>query len=51
MDKEDLLKKHRLEKKQLQVEIQAIKKSVPKGDRKRDKEAKKQIQELENSLK
>lgn len=51
MDREELLTKHRQEKKDLQIQVQAIKKSVPKGDKKRDKEAKKQITALESSMK
>jgi len=48
---EELLEKHRKEKKDLKTKTQSIKKKVPKGDKKREKEAKKEIQQLEESLK
>uniref|UniRef100_H2Y9H9 Uncharacterized protein n=1 Tax=Ciona savignyi TaxID=51511 RepID=H2Y9H9_CIOSA len=48
---EILLQKHKTEKKSLQAEIQAIKKAVPKGDKKREKIAKQKIADLENALK
>ena len=46
-----LLEKHRKEKKDLQIKTQSIKRKVPKGDKKREKEAKKEILALENELK
>merc|ERR1712202_100444 len=39
------------EKKDLQIKTQSIKRKVPKGDKKREKEAKKEILALENELK
>lgn len=48
---EELLARHRQEKKELQTRVQTIKRNVPKGDKKRDKEAKKQIAELEADIK
>lgn len=51
IDIESLHQRQRNEKKALQATIQSIKKSVPKGDKKRDKAAKKQIAELEDNLK
>jgi len=50
-DLETLQQRHRNEKKNLQATIQSIKKSVAKGDKKREKAAKKQIAELEEDLK
>ena len=47
---EQLRHKHRREKKALQAEVQALKKSVPKGDRKKEKAAKSKIAEMEQSL-
>uniref|UniRef100_A0A0L8I910 OTU domain-containing protein n=1 Tax=Octopus bimaculoides TaxID=37653 RepID=A0A0L8I910_OCTBM len=48
---EDLLVRHRKEKKNLQAQIQKIKHSVPKGDKKRKKEATDEIAKLEGDLK
>ena len=50
-DLEALQQRHRNEKRNLQATIQSIKKSVAKGDKKREKAAKKQIAELEEDLK
>lgn len=47
---EELLNKHRKEKKELQAEIQKIKHGVPKGDKKRKKESTEQIAKLEKQL-
>uniref|UniRef100_A0A6P7GBG7 ubiquitinyl hydrolase 1 n=1 Tax=Diabrotica virgifera virgifera TaxID=50390 RepID=A0A6P7GBG7_DIAVI len=47
---EDLLKKHRQEKKDLQSKIQALKKTVPKGDKKKKKEITEEIAKLELEL-
>lgn len=47
---EELLCKHRKEKKDLQAEIQKIKHGVPKGDKKRKKEATEQVAKLEKEL-
>lgn len=50
IDEDDLLKKHRQEKKDLQSKIQSIKKSIPKGDKKKKKEITEEIAQLENDL-
>ncbi|CAH1102932.1 unnamed protein product [Psylliodes chrysocephalus] len=47
---EDLLKRHKQEKKDLQSKIQSIKKSVPKGDKKKKKEITDEIAKLELEL-
>lgn len=49
-DKEELLKKHRQEKKDLQNKIQSIKKSIPKGDKKKKKEIADEVAKLEKEL-
>jgi len=48
--REDLLKKHRKEKKDLQAQIQALKKSASKGDKKKKKELVETIATLEANL-
>ncbi|XP_072396835.1 deubiquitinase OTUD6B [Diabrotica undecimpunctata] len=50
INEEDLLKKHRQEKKDLQSKIQALKKTVPKGDKKKKKEITEEIAKLELEL-
>ncbi|KAK3739773.1 hypothetical protein RRG08_028212 [Elysia crispata] len=44
---EDIVAKHRKEKKELQAQIQKLKHSVPKGDKKKKKEVTDQIAKLE----
>ena len=48
--KEELLKTHRKEKKDLQAKIQALKKSASKGDKKKKKEINDEIAKLEADL-
>ncbi|PIK43718.1 OTU domain-containing protein 6B [Apostichopus japonicus] len=48
---EELDERHRKERKELQAKIQAIKKAVTKGDRKRKKESNEEISRLEAELK
>ncbi|XP_076811054.1 deubiquitinase OTUD6B-like [Clavelina lepadiformis] len=48
--KEKLLENQRKEKKEFQAKIQAIKKSIPNGNKARAKEAKKTIEALQNEL-
>lgn len=48
---DELADRHRKERKELQAKIQAIKKAVPKGDRKRKKESNEEISRLEADLK
>ncbi|XP_071484727.1 deubiquitinase OTUD6B-like [Diadema antillarum] len=50
MDLEFIEQKHRKEKKELQAKIQGIKKAVPKGDKKRKREATEEIARLEAEL-
>lgn len=50
MDEEEILKRHRQEKKDLQAKIQSIKKSIPKGDKKKKKEITEDISRLESEL-
>ncbi|XP_041454346.1 deubiquitinase OTUD6B-like isoform X2 [Lytechinus variegatus] len=50
MDQDELEQKHRKERKDLQAKIQGIKKAVPKGDKKRKKEAAEEIARLEADL-
>lgn len=47
---EALAAKHKSEKKELQAKIQSLKKGVPKGDKKKNREVKAQIAVLENEL-
>ncbi|XP_060516713.1 deubiquitinase OTUD6B [Cylas formicarius] len=47
---DNLLKKHRKEKKDLQAQIHSMKKSIPKGDKKRKKEVNEDITILEKEL-
>ena len=47
---EQLLKRHRKEKKDLQAKIQNLKKTLSKGDKKKKKEAQEEINQLENDL-
>ncbi|XP_065187311.1 deubiquitinase OTUD6B-like [Sycon ciliatum] len=47
-DREELLSKHKKELKELRGKIQGIKSSVPKGDKKRKKQATEEIAKLEN---
>ncbi|XP_015377382.1 PREDICTED: OTU domain-containing protein 6B [Diuraphis noxia] len=49
--KEDILQRHRNEKKDMQCKIQSMKKSVAKGDRKKKKEVAEQTAEIEAKLK
>lgn len=49
-DDEDLQKKHRQEKKDLQAKIQSMKKGIPKGDKKKKKEITEEIAKLEAEL-
>ncbi|XP_050525182.1 deubiquitinase OTUD6B [Daktulosphaira vitifoliae] len=48
--KDEVLQRHRNEKKNMQCKIQSLKKSVAKGDRKRKKEVAEQIAEIEVKL-
>ncbi|GFR74192.1 OTU domain-containing protein 6B [Elysia marginata] len=48
--KEDLVARHRKEKKELQAQIQKLKNGVPKGDKKKKKEITEQIAKLETEL-
>ncbi|GAB1599575.1 Hypothetical predicted protein [Argonauta hians] len=50
LTEEELLLKHRKEKKNLQAQIQKLKHAVPKGDKKRKKEAAEEISRLEEEL-
>lgn len=50
VDEEELLKRHRQEKKDLQAKIQSMKKSIPKGDKKKKKEITEEIVKLEIEL-
>ncbi|XP_050306944.1 deubiquitinase OTUD6B [Anthonomus grandis grandis] len=50
LDKEDLLKRQRQEKKELQNKIQGMKKSIPKGDKQKKKEITEEISRLEKEL-
>lgn len=50
IDEEELLQKHRQEKKDLQAKIQSMKKSIPKGDKKKKKEITEAITSLEVEL-
>lgn len=49
--KDEVLQRHRIEKKDLQCRIQSMKKSVAKGDRKKKKEVAEQTAEIEAKLK
>ncbi|KAL1491029.1 hypothetical protein ABEB36_011687 [Hypothenemus hampei] len=49
-EKEDLTMRHRLEKKELQSKIQSMKRSIPKGDKKKKKEITDEIAQLEKNL-
>lgn len=46
----DIIKRHKQEKKDLQAKIQGMKKSVPKGDKKKKKEIADEIAKLEDDL-
>lgn len=48
--KDEVLQRHRNEKKDMQCKVQSMKKSVAKGDRKRKKEVAEQIAEIEEKL-
>ncbi|EFA04273.1 deubiquitinase OTUD6B [Tribolium castaneum] len=50
MSEEELLKKHKQERKDLQAKIQSLKKSVTKGDKKKKKEVTEEIARLEQEL-
>lgn len=50
MDEEDLITRHRQEKKDLQAKVQSMKKSIPKGDKKKKKEITEEITKLEIEL-
>ncbi|XP_022914139.2 deubiquitinase OTUD6B [Onthophagus taurus] len=50
MEGETMLKRHRQERKDLQAKIQALKKSAPKGDKKKKKEIQDMITQLEKEL-
>ncbi|XP_012944763.1 deubiquitinase OTUD6B [Aplysia californica] len=50
LDEEGLLAKHRKEKKELQVKVQKLKNSVPKGDKRKKKEVSDEISKLEQDL-
>lgn len=47
---EDLLSRHKKERKELQAKVQALKKSASKGDKKKKKEVLEEIVRLENDL-
>merc|ERR1712083_1008261 len=47
---EQLLRRHRKEKKDLQAKIQNLKKTLSKGDKKKKKEAQEEISQLESDL-
>ncbi|KAK9888813.1 hypothetical protein WA026_001036 [Henosepilachna vigintioctopunctata] len=49
-NEDDLLQRHKQEKKDLHSKIQSLKKSVPKGDKKKEKEVAEQISQLEKDL-
>ncbi|XP_038070453.1 deubiquitinase OTUD6B-like [Patiria miniata] len=49
-DEETLLQKHRKERKELQAQVQALKRSIPKGDKKKKKEVTTEIAKLESDL-
>jgi|UniRef100_A0A2S2QVN3 OTU domain-containing protein 6 len=49
--KDEILQRHRNEKKDMQCKIQSMKKSVAKGDRKKKKEVAEQTAEIEEKLK
>ncbi|CAG9814331.1 unnamed protein product [Phaedon cochleariae] len=49
-DEEEVLKRHRQEKKDLQSKVQSMKKGVPKGDKKKKKEITEEIAKLESDL-
>nr|CAI5817284.1 unnamed protein product [Callosobruchus analis] len=50
IDEEELTKRHKQEKKDLQAKIQGMKKSVPKGDKKKKKDILDEIAKLEADL-
>ncbi|KAB0800480.1 hypothetical protein PPYR_06220 [Photinus pyralis] len=50
LNEEELLKKHRQERKDLQAQIQSLKKGVVKGDKKKKKEVTEMISKLEQEL-
>ncbi|VEN46868.1 unnamed protein product [Callosobruchus maculatus] len=50
IDEEELAKRHKQEKKDLQAKIQGLKKSVPKGDKKKKKDILDEIAKLEADL-
>ncbi|XP_014247943.1 OTU domain-containing protein 6B [Cimex lectularius] len=50
MDMEEVIQRHRKEKKDLQSKIQALKKTAVKGDKKKKKEVQDEILKLENDL-
>lgn len=50
LDEEELLRRHKQEKKDLQSKIQGLKKSIPKGDKKKKKDVTEEITKLENEL-
>lgn len=50
LNEEQLLKKHRQERKDLQAKIQAMKKTAPKGDKKKKKEIADTIAQMEKEL-
>lgn len=49
--KDEILQRHRNEKKEMQCKIQSMKKSVAKGDRKKKKEVAEQTADIEENLK
>ncbi|KAJ8916223.1 hypothetical protein NQ315_016362 [Exocentrus adspersus] len=50
LDEDELLKRQKQEKKNLQSRVQGMKKSIPKGDKKKKKEVADEIAKLENDL-
>lgn len=50
LSEEELLKKHRQERKELQAKIQSLKKTAPKGDKRKKKEIADTIAKLEKDL-
>lgn len=50
LDEEELLRRHKQERKDLQSKVQGLRKSVPKGDKKKKKDITEEITKLENDL-
>ncbi|XP_018569173.1 OTU domain-containing protein 6B [Anoplophora glabripennis] len=50
LDEDELLRRHKQEKKDLQSKVQGLKKSIPKGDKKKKKDITEEIAKLESEL-